>query len=232
MNPVHTTADLLKLEVIYHGQNGVKQHLFANGTAIVTHVFDSLEEAFQRFGKRIKIDSKAYALSLNFKQGYAATAYAPRPNADRVERIEYGMGYLKGLIDRGERERVVPKPVDMRMPHEVLQDKMKAEKAKGAAASIVAIKDHASKSPGFKAMLEASNPPEPKSEVAARLEASRAALLNPPIPVADDDMEIGDVPTDPAAGDAPSDPVAQVAISTSITNIVKRGRGRPPKGAV
>lgn len=221
MNPQHTTADILKLDVTFFGENGVKQFLFGNGVPIASHVFNTLEEAFARFGKRIKIDSKAYVLSLNFKQGYAATVYAPRANADRVERIEYGMGYLKGLIDRGETARVPVKPVDMRMPHEVLNDQEKARKARVPQVRVPQTPNPAPQP--YKAPPVIA--PEPKDAIAARLEASRAALTAPMVitepagePPAVDDMEIGDAP-----------PPARADISASIGNIVKRGRGRPAK---
>lgn len=216
MNSKNSMGDALGLDVTYFGQNGVKQHMFGNGTPIATDIFNTLEEAVQRFGKRIKIDPRPYVQSLNFKQGYEATAYAPRANADRVERIEYGMGYLKGLIERGEKARVVPKPVDMRMPHEVLADRVKAERARVSVAPAKPV---------------APVKPAPEPGIADRLAASRAALMSPPVPVADDDMEIGDAPTT-VAGDTPLDPVAKVDISAGIGGIVKRGRGRPLKGAV
>lgn len=231
MNSKNSMGDALGLDVTYFGQNGVKQHMFGNGTPIATDIFNTLEEAYARFGKRIKIDPRPYVQSLNFKQGYEATAYAPRPNADRVERIEYGMGYLKGLIERGEKARVVPKPVDMRMPHEVLADRVKAERA--ATQSRIVAKEGGKPPYTHEQMMgrPAAAPvaPESKDAVADRLAASRAALMSPPVPVADDDMEIGDAPV---AGDTPLDPVAKVDISAGIGGIVKRGRGRPLKGAV
>jgi hypothetical protein len=215
MNSKNSMGDALGLDVTYFGQNGVKQHMFGNGTPIATDIFNTLEEAVQRFGKRIKIDPRPYVQSLNFKQGYEATAYAPRPNADRVERIEYGMGYLKGLIERGEKARVVPKPVDMRMPHEVLADRVKAEKARVPVAPV---------------KIVAPTKPAPEPGIADRLAASRAALMSPPVPVADDDMEIGDAPTaldTLVAGGEIATPVEKADMSASIGNVVRRGRGKP-----
>lgn len=233
-NTRNTLADQLGSEVQFMGQNGVKQHLFSNGAGgLVTDVFDTLEEAVARFGKRIKVDAKVYAQSVNFRQGYAAQKYAPRPNADRVERIEYGFGYLKRLIENAQ-AAPKPKPVDMRLPHEVLQDQMKAEKA--AVQSRIVAKEGGKPPYTHEQMMDAGKParvpqtpnpapptfkapplltpPEPKEEVAARLEASRAALLSPVIEEAAD-MDL----------DAPA---TKADMAASIGNIAKR-RGRPPK---
>jgi hypothetical protein len=151
----NTTADIMGLEVTYFGLNGVKQHMFGNGSPLATDIFNTLEEAVERFGKRIKIDSRAYVQSINFKAGYADTSYAPRPNMDRVERIEYGMGYLKRLIERDEAAKTAakPNPVDMRLPHEVMADRAKVAQAK----------------------------PVPDEALRKRLEESRAALAAAPV---------------------------------------------------
>jgi hypothetical protein len=132
--------------------------MFGNGSPLATDIFNTLEEAVERFGKRIKIDNRVYAQSLNFKTGYSAKTYSPRPNCDRVERIEYGMGYLKRLIEGAESKKaaVVNKPVDMRLPHEVMQDRAKAAAPKPPVAPAKA----------------------PDDELRKRLEESRAALAN------------------------------------------------------
>lgn len=194
LNPKQTTADILGLDVTYLGTNGVKQHLFGNGSPIASHVFTTLEEAVERFGKRIKVEPKHYVQSVNFKQGYASNSYAPRPNADRVERIEYGMGYLKRLIEKAQTANVVAPKVDMRLPHEVFQDQAKA-----------AYRGQSGGQPSTERQLirdkEVPRPvsPEPKAEIADRLAASRAALMNPVLTPPAEDMEIGDAPPEPVA---------------------------------
>lgn len=227
VNPKHTTSDLLGLDVTYAGQNGVKQHLFCSGSAIVTHVFNTLEEAVDRFGKRIKVEPKHYVQSVNFKQGYASQTYAPRANADRVEKIEYGMGYLKRLIEKSQAAKVAaaPKPVDMRLPHEVFQDKARHEKSR-----IVA--KEGGKPPYTREQLEGAGkpafkvppiqtpppPPESKEEVGDRLAASRAALLSP---------VIEDTPTNAEIDDDAPEPGPDLA-APIIVNIPKK-RGPKPK---
>lgn len=212
VNPKQTTADLLSLDVTYLGQNGVKQHLFSNGAGgLATHVFTTLEEAVERFGKRIKVEPKHYVQSVNFKQGYASNSYAPRPNADRVERIEYGMGYLKRLIEKAQTAKVVAKPVDMRLPHEVFQDKAKAGKVPQTPNPAP---------PTFKAP-PLQTPPEPKEDVASRLAASRAALLSPVIEPQPDENDL-EIP------EAPEPVVPKTDLAASIGNIAKK-RGPKPK---
>lgn len=212
VNPKQTTADLLKLDVSYLGQNGVKQHLFGNGSPLATHVFTTLEEAVERFGKRIKIDARVYAQSVNFRQGYAAQTYAPRSGADRVERIEYGMGYLKRLIEKTQTAKVAAPKVDMRLPHQVFQDRAKAEKVQAAAKLPQAFKAPPLPTPPVA---------ESKSEVGDRLAASRAALLSPVIEPQSEENDL-EIP------EAPEPVVPKPDLAASIGNIAKK-RGPKPK---
>lgn len=130
-NPKYSMADVMNMDAQYAGTNGVGQHLFGSPGPLVTHVFTTLQEAVDRFGSRIKIDERPYKLSINFKHGYEAEIYNPRPNSDRVEKLEYAFGHLKRLVERhvAKKAAIAQKPVDMRLPHEVLADRTKAEKA-------------------------------------------------------------------------------------------------------
>ncbi len=167
-NPKHTMADSLKMDAVYLGVNGVKQHMFGSPGPLVTHVFTTLDEAIERFGDRIKIDDRPYKMSFNFKQGYESAVYAPRPNADRVERLEYAFGHLKRLLERraaSKASQPSAKPVDMRLPHEVLADKVKAEKG--------------------------TTPPVEKTAISNSIASIAKRRGRPPAKVAD--MEIGEV---------------------------------------
>lgn len=94
-----TMADQLQMQVEYKGRNAVKQHQFANGSPLVNAIYETLEQAVARFGRRIKIDDRFYALSAPFKLGYAAAKYDPRSGAGQQEILEYGLGYMKRLIE-------------------------------------------------------------------------------------------------------------------------------------
>jgi len=99
-NPV-TLADRINADVQYRGINARKEHMFANGGLLVSHVFATLEEGVARFGKRIKVDQRVLTHSTVFTKGVedgGAGRYAPRKEADRQEHFEYGSGYLVGLL--------------------------------------------------------------------------------------------------------------------------------------
>lgn len=105
MNPIprtNTLADRMGLEVEYRGLNPMGQHLFSNGSPLVTDVFNTCEEAVARFGKRIKIDDAFLRNSTPYRDGLKATVYAPRKGADRIEQMEYANGYMRGLIARAD----------------------------------------------------------------------------------------------------------------------------------
>lgn len=113
LNPANSTADRLGLKVDYKGVNGVKQHCFAAGGPLVNHVYATLEEGVARFGARLNTNEKFYTLSAPFKQGYAAETYAPRSGAKGQELIEYGLGYLKRLL---EKKAATPAPAPAAAP--------------------------------------------------------------------------------------------------------------------
>jgi hypothetical protein len=213
-NPKHSMADALKADVTYLGQNGVKQHLFGNGTALVTHVFTTLPEAIERFGSRIKIDDRPYKMSLNFKQGYGSATYSPRPNADRVERLEYAFGHLKRLLEQADAKKAAQpvKPVDMRLPHEVLADKTKAEKA----ASRIVSKEIAKTPYTLEQMRD-------MPYTGTRLERADRAAGGPELRAEIRKQFEGTAQTGETVVAAPT----KAAMSQGIAAIAKR-RGRPP----
>lgn len=129
INKSNALADRLGMDVIYLGMNGVGQHLFGNGTSLVTDIYDTLESAVDRFGKRIKFDERTHRMSAYFREGYAATKFELRPGMNRLEKIEYGAGYLKRLVEQHEKAKAALPPKkepDTRLPHEVLADRAKA----------------------------------------------------------------------------------------------------------
>jgi len=108
-------ADQMGFEVTYHGVNGVGQHLFANGEPVVTDVFATLEEAVKRFGKRIDTRSREHFYAMMFMEGHArglnGKPYAPKLR-DAQSIKEYGLGFMKGLLDREVALKApVPPPV-------------------------------------------------------------------------------------------------------------------------
>lgn len=131
INKSNALADRLGMDVIYLGMNGVGQHLFGNGTSLVTDIYDTLESAVDRFGKRIKFDERTHRMSAYFREGYAATKFELHPGMNRLEKIEYGAGYLKRLVEQHEKAQAAQPPKkepDTRLPHEVLADRAKAAK--------------------------------------------------------------------------------------------------------
>lgn len=110
-NSAHSMADVLGLPAEYRGLNQVGQHMFSNGSPLVTHVFMHLDEALQRFGKRVKIEEKYYRFSAGYRAGLASPVYAPRSGAQKQELMEYGLGYLKRKLDEMDKPKVVPAPV-------------------------------------------------------------------------------------------------------------------------
>lgn len=110
-NSAHSMADVLGLPAEYRGLNQVGQHMFSNGSPLVTHVFQHLDEALQRFGKRVKIEEKFYRFSAGYRAGLASPVYAPRSGAQKQELMEYGLGYLKRKLDEMDKPKAVPAPV-------------------------------------------------------------------------------------------------------------------------
>ena len=96
---LNTYADVMSLPVEYAGRNPVGQHLFKNGSPLVTDVYDTLESAVERFGNRIQTYDKRYRLSHDWKAGNTATSYSPPEKTKKQENMEYALGYIRRLID-------------------------------------------------------------------------------------------------------------------------------------
>lgn len=106
-------ADTAKLPVHYFGENAVGHYQFGNGMEAVTHIYPTLDAAFRRFGTRIVTGDQFMQYSASWKEGRAdATANKPyAPSAlvrSQVQALkEYGMGYLRGMMDLAAK----PKPI-------------------------------------------------------------------------------------------------------------------------
>jgi len=102
----HTFADSQSLPVTYAGLNGAGQFLFCNGQSYVTHVFQSLEESVETFGVRIDTRKKEMTYSGPFSSGmndslYKRKQYTAQANGfTNQSAIEYGLGYIHGLLSR------------------------------------------------------------------------------------------------------------------------------------
>jgi hypothetical protein len=98
-------------DVEYRGLSGTKQHMFSDaGSPIVSYVLDTLDQAIVQFGQRIKINDNAYRFSAGYRAGLESKTYAPRTGADKQERLEYGLGYLRARLSQPIRH-VVATPV-------------------------------------------------------------------------------------------------------------------------
>ena len=97
----------------YRGLSGTKQHMFSDaGNPAVAYVFDALDDALKEFGSRIKINDGAYKFSAGYRAGFEAATYAPRTGADKQERLEYGLGYMRKRLNAPTPARhVVATPV-------------------------------------------------------------------------------------------------------------------------
>ena len=122
-------ADQMGFEVTYHGVSGVGQHMFANGELVVTDVFNTLDEAVTRFGKRIDTKKKEFFYALMYMEGHA-TAKSHRPYRpmlkDAQSLKEYGLGYVQGIYDRQVKEAVAVPVVEAPPPPAVVAPPVKA----------------------------------------------------------------------------------------------------------
>lgn len=102
-NPTHTLADTLGAPAAYMGQNAAGQFLFASGSPIPTHIFDTMNEAVQRFGRRIDTRAVEFRHSAPFADGRKAakdgTPFSPPQKAGQQSVLEYGHGYLSFLVE-------------------------------------------------------------------------------------------------------------------------------------
>lgn len=100
LNRNNLLADNLKLKVEYKGVSPQKQHLFSSGGPLISYVFNTLEEAVERFGDRINLQEKRNGLSFFFKAGLESTKYDPLPTAKGQNLVEYGLGRMKQLMSK------------------------------------------------------------------------------------------------------------------------------------
>jgi len=102
-NPKNTFADITGMAALFLGENVHGHFMFGNGSPLVTHVFPALPEAVERFGKRIVTNNKSYAFSGPYAEGIAhakaGKPYAPTRSHGKQAVLEYGTGYLRGLIE-------------------------------------------------------------------------------------------------------------------------------------
>lgn len=103
-----TYADVMKMSGEYRGQNGAGQHLYANGSPLITDTFDTIEELVERFGPRVNLHEKEMKHSgpyaAGMKAGFGGDKYDPRvdgvPLTRPSDRQEYGLGFIRGLVQK------------------------------------------------------------------------------------------------------------------------------------
>jgi len=92
----------MKMPVVYRGENAVGQFSFANGSPLISDVYNSLSEAVARFGSRIETGDKQMIFSGPWQAGnkhaLAKMPYKPRTGANQQEKLEYGLGFIRGLL--------------------------------------------------------------------------------------------------------------------------------------
>lgn len=102
MNSKNSYADVMGMSVSYNGRNKVGQFCFCNGSPLTTDVYDTIEEAMERFGKRIDTRAKEFKYSTPWERGKRdAIKKVPRePGNDSVgpqALLEYDLGYIDGM---------------------------------------------------------------------------------------------------------------------------------------
>jgi len=101
-------ADKLGLSVTYIGVSAQGQHMFSNGQhPNVTDLFDKMDDAVARFGRRIELNEDVVKFSMPGRAGFhdgKAGIYRPvrmaedHPASTQIELLEYGIGYLSALL--------------------------------------------------------------------------------------------------------------------------------------
>lgn len=104
MNHKNTFADITAMPVTYAGENPVGQFMACNGALLVTDLFDTPKAMVERFGSRIRVFADEMKFSGSYTEGHAAglasSPYAPVRSHGRQAVLEYGTGYLRGLIEK------------------------------------------------------------------------------------------------------------------------------------
>lgn len=101
----------MRLGVAFRGENTQKMFLFANGAGqLVTDIFPTLDAAIERFGNRIETGGFKY--SGPYKDGLNAAMnrlpYAPVRALGKQAVLEYGTGYIAGMLELGNAPVPVP----------------------------------------------------------------------------------------------------------------------------
>lgn len=93
--------------MIYRGENATGQHLFGNGSAVVTDLCLTLEEAVRRFGARISAPELGIKYSGSYQCGKEEAErglkYKTEWPIGSAARLEYGFGYLAVLLATAQR---------------------------------------------------------------------------------------------------------------------------------
>lgn len=103
MNTRNTVADQVAAPAFYFGESAQGQFLFGNGSPIITDVFQTLAEGAERFGHRLDLKDREYIHSGPYANGRADASakkpYAPVRSYGTQAVLEYGTGYLRGLVE-------------------------------------------------------------------------------------------------------------------------------------
>jgi hypothetical protein len=99
-------SDQMGLAVRYLGENVQKMFAFGNGgSMLVTDLYKTLDEPVQRWGNRIDTGDKTMRFSAPYKAGQddstARRPYAPNRALGKQAVLEYGTGYICGMLERG-----------------------------------------------------------------------------------------------------------------------------------
>lgn len=102
------------------GENPVGQLMAANGTLLVTDLFASPQAMVVRFGARIRLHEKEFKFSQQYNDGIAharsGKPYAPVRTHGKQAVLEYGTGYLRGLLPEKAIPTSVPAPKPVAPP--------------------------------------------------------------------------------------------------------------------
>lgn len=119
------------MSALYIGENVHGHFMFGNGSMLVSHVFPTLTEGVERFGRRIVTNNESYKFSGPYNDGIthakAGQPYAPVRSHGRQAILEYGTGYLRGLIEKAPIV-AAPKTVLTEAEHNAMMDKAEGRK--------------------------------------------------------------------------------------------------------
>lgn len=111
MTDKRTFADEIGMQVEYLGENVNRQFCFGNGTQLVTDIYPSFAPAVARFGNRINTHDNEYQYSGPFMAGRSdglhSRPYEPIRQGGKQAVLEYGAGYIRGLLDFEKNKKAV-----------------------------------------------------------------------------------------------------------------------------